>query len=144
MINLPQEISVFSLSEKDIFQPKNLEFAKQWLMSKHDEPYYFREKRPKSLPSGSITVFSFEAQIFGQAKTKEEIKEVLFERQENMRKGGRFVYKYSVLLDDSSTEVFRHNPLKKDLTEKLGIRWSRLFTSLSPDEYREILKMARA
>jgi len=73
----------------------------------------------------------------------EKIKKVPFEQQENWRKTGHTVYRHSVLLDDSSTEVFRHTPLKKDLTEKIGIRWARLFTPLSRDEYREILKIAK-
>jgi hypothetical protein len=53
-----KSICVFSLSKEDIFQD-GIEFAINWLMKKGENPYYFRDKKPKNgLPSGSIVLFS--------------------------------------------------------------------------------------
>ena len=141
-MNSESKRCVFSLSKKDEFT--SMEYAKNWLLNKGEKPYYFRESKPKALVSGSIVLFSFEAQIFGQAVVKKGIREVPFEEQENWRRTGNVVYKYCMNFEPSSIEVFRFHPAKKDITEKLGINFGQLFTYLNPNQHQEILKMASA
>jgi len=95
------------------------------------------------LPSGSIVLFSFDARIFGQASVKKAPREVSLEEQENWRKTGNVVYKYYMILDGPSIEVFRFYPAKRDIEEKLDIRFAQLFTYLNLNQYQEILKMAK-
>ena len=141
-----KKICVFSLSEKDeAFAHKDMERAKSWLTSKDkEEPYYFAEKSPKGLSSHSKVLFSFDTRIFGEAVAKEDVKEVPFEEQEARRKMGRPVYKHSVVFKKGSVEIFtKYNPTKKEITEKLGIRFSRVFSYITQKQYDEIVKMAR-
>ena len=140
-----KEVCVFSLSEKDeAFAHKDMERAKAWLATKNrEEPYYFAEKSPRRLLTHSKVLFSFDARIFGQAITKEDVKDVAFEEQEIRRKAGRPVYKHSVVFKSGSVEVFPYNPAKKEITGKLGIRFNRIFTYLTEKQYNEIVKMAR-
>jgi hypothetical protein len=143
-MNQEKKICVFSLSEKDpAFGHKDMERAKNWLLNKGEKPYYFRETKPKSLPSGSTVLFSFDARIFGQASVKKGPREVSMEEQETWRKTGNVVYKYYLILDGASIEVFRFYPAKKDIEEELDIRFAQLFTYLNFNQYQEILKMAK-
>jgi len=142
-----QKIFVFSLSERDeAFSHKNMGKAVSWLRDKKEDekPYcYFAEKSPRDVPSGSIVLFSFDAQIFGQATLKENIKEVPLKKQEDRRKAGKTVYKHFMFLDGSSIEIFPNYPTKKEITKKLNKNFSPLFTYLTQEEYQEILKIAR-
>jgi hypothetical protein len=139
-----QKICVFSLSEKDpAFGHKDIERAKNWLINKGEKPYYFRESKPKELSPGSIALFSFDAHIFGQACVKKAPAAVSSEEQENWRKTGNIVYKYYMILNGSSIEIFRFYPAKRDIEERLDLRFAQLFTYLNFNQYNEILKMAR-
>jgi len=140
-----KKICVFSLSERDeAFSHKNMERAKSWLINKDEKLCYFAEKSPKGgLPSGSIVLFSFDAQIFGQATVKEDVQEVPFEEQETRRKMGKTVYKHSMVLNGSSIEIFPYNPTKKEIAEKLDIHFGQVFKYLNWNQYQEILRMAR-
>jgi hypothetical protein len=140
-----KKICVFSLSERDeAFGHKDMKRAKSWLINKDERPYYFAEKSPKDgLPRGSIVLFSFDAQIFGQATVKEDVEEVPFDEQEARRRMGRPVYKHSMIFNGSSIEIFPYNPTKKEITEKLHIRFGQVFRYINQKEYQEILKMAR-
>jgi len=139
-----KKICVFSLSERDeAFSHKDMEGAKSWLASKDEEPFYFAKISPKNgLPSGSIVLFSFDAQIFGQAIVKEDVKEVPFEEQEIRRKMGKTVYKHFMILNGSSIEIFPYSPTKKEITEKLDIRFGQVLRYLNQEQYQEILRMA--
>lgn len=88
-------------------------------------------------------LFSFDARIFGEAVTKENIKDVPFEEQEARRKRGKTVYKHSVVFKKGSAEIFPYNPTKKEITEKLGIRFGQVFRYINQKQYDEIVKMAR-
>ena len=140
-----KKICVFSLSERDeAFGHKDMERAKHWLMNKDEKPYYFAEKSPKDgLPPGSIVLFSFDARIFGKATVKEDVKEVPFEEQEARRKMGKPVYRHSMILNGASIELLPYNPTKKEIAEKLEIRFGQVFKYLDLKQYQEILKMAR-
>ena len=141
-----KKICVFSLSKRDeAFRHKDMERAKSWLRNKKDEePYYFAEMSPKGgLPSGSIVLFSFDAQIFGQATVKEDKEKIPRDEQEARRKAGKTVYKHSMILDGSSIEIFPYYPTKKEIAEKLDIRFAQLFTYLNQEQYQEILRMAK-
>lgn len=142
---IEKKICVFSLSERDeAFRHKDMERAKSWLLNKDEKPFYFAEMSPKDgLPIGSIVLFSFDARIFGQAIIKEDVKEVPFEEQEIRRKMGKTVYKHSMILNGASIEIFPYNPTKKEITEKLDIRFGQVFRYLNPKQYQEILKMAK-
>jgi hypothetical protein len=143
-MNQEKKICVFSLSEKDpAFSHKDIEHAKNWLINKGEKPYYFRETKPKELSQGSIVLFSFDARIFGQAYIKKAPTEVSSEEQENWRKTGNIVYKYYMILDGSSIEIFRFYPTKRDIEERFDMRFAQLFTYLNFSQYNEILKMAR-
>jgi hypothetical protein len=112
-------------------------------MKKGENPYYFRDKKPKNgLPSGSIVLFSFEGQIFGQAVVKEDVREVPLEKQKELMKEYGFLYKHSIVFDASSIEIFRFYPRKKDIAEKLDMRFAQLFTYIDYGQYQQILKMA--
>jgi len=143
-MNPEKKICVFSLSERDIFPPKDMEFAKNWLLNKGEKPYYFREKKPKDgLPSGSIVLFSFNGRIFGQATVKEDVQEVPLEEQKQIEKEYRFTYKHKMFFDPSTVEIFHYYPTKKEITEKLHIQFAQLFKYLTWNQYQEILRMAR-
>ena len=68
------QIRIFHLSEEGGFEKGNLGYTIYWLRRLGNDPYLFREKTPKDFPAGSIAVFDFERQIFGQAITREGIK----------------------------------------------------------------------
>lgn len=137
------KICVISLSKRDIFED-GLEFAINWLKKKGENPYYFREKKPRNgLPSGSIVLFSFLEQIFGEATVKEDIKELSPEERKQARERDGFEYKYFMILERSSIAIFRHYPKKKDVAQRIGKNFGRLFTYLDSKEYQEILQMAK-
>jgi len=140
-----KKICIFSLSERDeAFAHEDMERAKAWLTTKDkEEPYYFAEKSPKRLSAPSKVLFSFDARIFGEAVTKEDVKDVPFEEQEARRKMGRPVYKHSVVFKRGSVEIFPYNPTKKEITEKLGILFGQVFKYINQKQYNEIVKMAR-
>jgi hypothetical protein len=137
-----KRIYVFSLSEKDIFgfgvDPI------EWLRDKDEKPYYFRNKKPKRLPSGSTVLFSFKGEIFGEATVEEEVKKLSPEEQKQAKERDGFNYKYSMVLNESSIKIFREHPKKKDVAPKIGKKFGRLFTILDHEQYHTILKMARA
>jgi len=137
-------ICVFSLSKEDIFRD-GIEFAVDWLRKKGEKPYYFRNKKPRrGLPSGSIVLFSFQGQIFGQATVKEDVKELSLQEQKQARERDGFEYKYSMILNGSSIDTFRYYPEKKDVALRIGKNFARLFTYLSWEQYQQILKMAES
>jgi len=136
------QIRVFSLSSADIFEENRLDYAIYWLMKKGNNRYYFRKMKPRNLPVGSIVLFSFQGKIFGQAITNEEIRMTSTEEQSRKRRESGFVYKATVRFEPSSIDVFPKYPLKKDIEEKFGIRFSRLFTPLTWEQYQEVLRMA--
>lgn len=141
------KICVFSLSEKDIFKPKDMDYAINWLKNKGEKPYYFRKQKPKNgLPSGSIVLFSFEAQIFGQATVKEDIKEVSLEERNRLEKKTAFDYEHKMILNPINPRIdIFHSPYpkKKDVALKIGKKFGRLFTYLNWKQYQQILEMAR-
>ena len=74
---------------------------------------------------------------------KDDVEEVPFDEQEARRRMGRPVYKHSMIFNGSSIEIFPYNPTKKEITEKLHIRFGQVFRYINQKEYQEILKMAR-
>lgn len=139
-----KKICVFSLSDRDIFKPKGMDFAIKWLLNKGEKPYYFRDMKPKDgLPSGSIVLFSFDARIFGQATVKEDVQKVPLEEQKQIQKKDGFTYKHKIHFDPASVEIFRYYPAKKDIAERLDMQFAQLFTYLNWNQYQEILRMAR-
>jgi len=124
-----------------------MEKAVSWLRDKKEDEkpyYYFAEMSPKGgLPSGSIVLFSFDAQIFGQATVKKDKEKIPRDEQEARREAGKTVYKHFMIFDGSSIEIFHYYPTKKEIAEKLDIRFAQLFTYLNQEQYQEILRMAR-
>lgn len=123
-----------------------MEHAINWLKNKGENPYYFREKKPKNgLPSGSIVLFSFEAQIFGQATVKEDIQGVPLEERRRLEKIYRFTYKHYMILNSINPriDIFPRHPKKKDVALKIGKEFGQLFTYLNWEQYQQILEMAR-
>jgi hypothetical protein len=132
---------VFSLSKKDdAFKDGKIETAVNWLRKK-ENPYYFREKKPKNgLPSGSIVLFSCQGQIFGQATVKNDVRKLSLEEQ---REHGP-EYKHCMVLKRSSIEIFpKPYPKKKDVAPKIRKNFGRLFTILDSEQYHMILEMAK-
>jgi hypothetical protein len=143
-MNPEKVICVFSLSKADIFRD-GIEFAIKWLREKGENPYYFREKKPKNgLPSGSIVLFSFEAQIFGQATVKEDIQEVPLEERQRLKKEFGFDYKHYMILNpiNPRIDIFPQCPKKKDVALKIGKEFAQLFTYINWEQYQQILEMA--
>jgi len=136
------KIVVFTLSEADEFKD-GVGYAVNWLRNKGEKPYYFRENKPKNLPSGSIVLFSFKAQIFGQAVVKEDIKEVPLEERRRLKAEYGFDYKHSMILEPEVI-IFHRYPTKKEVSDKLGIIWGRLFKYLNWQQYQQILEMAES
>jgi hypothetical protein len=140
-MNTDRLICVLSLSKTDVFG-RGIN-AVDWLRNKDEKPYYFRTRKPKNgLPSGSIVLFSFQGQIFGQATVKEDVRELSPQEQEQARKRDHFDYRYSMILNGSSIEIFRNHPTKKDVAPKIRKNFGRLFTYLNAVQYQQILKMA--
>ena len=136
------QIRVFSLSIKDIFKD-GLEYAIYWLMKKGDNPCYFRENSPRNLPSGSIMLFKFKAQIFGQAIVKEEKRKVSAKKQAELRAENGYLYKHYLTFEPSSIDIFQRYPSQKEVEQKLNIKLARNFAPLSWEQYQEVLKMAK-
>jgi hypothetical protein len=128
---------VFSLSSKDpSFEPNNIEKAVQWLRAKHEQPYLFRERRPRFFRSGFNVLFSFEGQIFGQATAKEDISDLT----------GDADYKYSTVFEDDAEIFSKPYKRKKDLKHILLPErkdFGQLFTYLTQDKYQRILRQVR-
>ena len=135
------QIRVFALSSEDIFRKGDLDFAINWLRHKGNALYYFRNKKPKNLPIGSIVLFSFEGKVFGQARTSEEVTRLSEQQQRQIKDETGFHYTGTVRFDADSIEVFDDYPLKKEITDLLGITFSRSFTILTRQEYQGILRM---
>lgn len=112
-------------------------YAIYWLMQKADKPYYFRDKTPRDFPAGSIALFNYESQIFGQAITSEDVKKFSDEEQRQHEP-----YKASVKFWQSSIDVFREYPCKQEVESILGKEYSRNFTKVTWGQYQEILKLA--
>lgn len=122
------------IKERDIFKPKDIDYAINWLLNKGEKPYYFRECKPThGLPSGSIVLFSFEAQIFGQATVKEDIQKVTLEEKQRLKKETGFDYKHKMILNpiNPRIDIFPRRPKKKDVARKIGKEFGRLFTYLN-------------
>lgn len=135
-----KRIYLFSLSKEDeAFKDGKIETAVNWLENKDENPFYFRNQKPKLLPSGSIILFSFKAQIFGQATVKEEPRKLSLKEQRRAKK-----YKYSMILNGSSIEIFPEPYLKRKVAErKIGKHFGRFLKHLTSDEYRRVLEMAK-
>jgi hypothetical protein len=129
------QIRIFSLSTEAGFEKGNLGYAIYWLMKKGNNPYLFLEKTPKDFPIGSIVLFDFEGQIFGQAITSEEVKKLSPEEQ---KKNGGF--KASVRFEQSSIDVFfKYLPIS-EVEKILGRECARNFTIVNWRQYQEVLK----
>ncbi len=137
------EIRIFSVAATDLaFEKGNLGYSIYWLMQKGDKPYYFREKSPRNFPVGSIALFNFENQIFGQAVTSEEIKKYSQQEHEQLEARLGYPYKASVRFEPSSIDVFHKYPLKTEVEKILGKKYSRTFTEVTWEQYQEILRLA--
>lgn len=137
------QIRVFALSSEDIFRKGDLDFAINWLKNKGNSLYYFREKKPRNLPIGSIVLFSFEGRIFGQAITSEEITELPLQERRQIKDETGFNYTGTVRFDANTIEIFPSYPTKKEITDRIGVTFSRSFTPLTSQEYQSILRIAR-
>lgn len=133
-----EKICIVSLSRAD----RTFKFtigitgAIKWLEGKKDPPhrYFFNEKKPKNgLPPGSIMLFSFDGQIFGEAKVNEDIKQI----------SDMANYKYYLTLDPSSIQIFHFYPTKEEMTEKIELRFAQLFTYINFEQYSKILEIAK-
>jgi hypothetical protein len=144
-----RKICVFSLSRTDLAFTFSvgIERAISWLEGKKIPPhrYYFRSAKPKNgLPPGSIILFSFDGQIFGQAILKDDIKPLSPEELNKERKAPKSdKYKYYVTLDSKSIEIFRFHPTKEEITEQTELIFAQLYTYLDPAQYGQIMKMTR-
>jgi hypothetical protein len=142
-------ICVFSLSKADpsFMFTIGIKGAVDWLKGKQDAPhrYYFCGSKPKhGLPPGSMVLFSFEGQIFGQATVKEDLKPLPMKEKERLRKVPHSAdYKHYLTLEPSSIEIFRFHPTKEEVTEETELRFAQLFTYINSEQYQQILKMAR-
>jgi hypothetical protein len=144
-----RKIYVFSLSRTDLAFSFSvgIERAISWLEGKKIPPhrYYFRSAKPKNgLPPGSIMLFSFDGQIFGQAIVKEDIKPLSPEELNRAQKAPKSdKYKYYVTLDPESIEIFRFHPTKEEITEQTELLFAQLYTYPTQAQYYQIIKMAR-
>lgn len=138
---------LLSLSKKDErFRCSNLaDVTNSWLLKekKAEVPYLFAEKSPRRLEAGSKLLFSFDAQIFGIATAKTGIENISLEQQEIWRKKGIHVYKHSMTLRGTSVKLLTKVVSKKEVTDKLGIKFGQVFRYLTKDEYNAILEMAK-
>lgn len=97
------------------------------------------------MPPGSIVLFSFDGQVFGQAVVKEDIKQLAMEEKKPLSNMPDSVnYRYYLTLEPSSIEIFHFYPTKENVEESIDdLRFSQLFTYIHSDRYTQILKMAR-
>lgn len=145
---------VFALSARDpAFEHKNIRKTIEWLINNgKDRPFFFRATAPKKgLPSGSIVLFSFEGQIFGQATVKDGIEgmegkdginQVPKKIQEKRRKQGEVVYKYQTVFDGKSVKIFDSFKQKRKVKNLLRPKkdFSQLYTYLTAKQYEGIIK----
>ena len=130
-----RKICVFSLSRTDLSFtfPVGIKGAISWLEGKRMPPhwYYFCSSKPKhGLPPGSIILFSFDGQIFGQAIVRDVIKPLSQEELNKEQKAPQSSkYKYFVALNPESIEIFRFHPTKEEITEQTELRFAQLYTS---------------
>jgi hypothetical protein len=146
---LEGKICVFSLSRVDLSFTFSvgIKGVISWLEGKRIPPhrYYFRGSKPKNgLPPGSIALFSFDGQIFGQAIVKDNIKPISPDELNKEQKAPKSdKYQYYVTLDPESVEIFRFHPTKEEITEQMELRFAQLYTYLDDAQYDQIVKMAR-
>jgi hypothetical protein len=135
---------VFSLSSEDIFPKGDLGFAMNWLdTSKRIKPYFFRKLKPRNLGVGSYILLMFEGQVFGRAKTSSLVSVLSGRDQRELETETGFHYTGKVSFEPASIEVFNENqPLKKRISEELGITFSRNFAKLTRDQYERIVRMS--
>jgi hypothetical protein len=142
-------ICVFSLSRADLsFKFKvGIKGAIDWLDGKRGQPhrYYFCRSKPKNgVPQGSIVLFSFESQIFGQATVKEDIRPLSLEEKNQLRTAADSEgYQNYLTLEPSSIEIFRFHPTKEEITDATELQFAQLFTYVDMEKYQQILKIAK-
>ena len=73
---------------------------------------------------------------------KEGVKELSSEEQRKTRERDGFEYRYSMILNGSSIDIFRYYPEKKDVAPIIGKDLGQFFTYLDWEQYPQILKMA--
>ncbi|MCL5877992.1 MAG: hypothetical protein M1540_09300 [Candidatus Bathyarchaeota archaeon] len=135
---------VFSLSSEDHFPEGDLQFAMNWLRNKGDRQYYFQKLKPRNLPIGSFILFSFESQVFGRARTGTLVSRFSEAEQRQVEAETGFHYTGIVRFVRESIEVFEEQPLKKHISDRLGIIFNRNFTKLTRAQYEAIVRMAGA
>lgn len=143
-----RKICVFSLSKRDptFRSVVSINGPIEWLNGKKNPPhrYYFRSIKPDSLAIGSKVLFSFENQIFGEATIKEVI-QPLTPTDKEVAEAFSDHYQKFVTLDPNSIKIYRFHPTKSELLENEKFedyQFSQLFSYLSSEQYKEILKMA--
>jgi hypothetical protein len=137
-MSLERTICVISLSRVDLAFTFSVGIggAISWLHGKRLPPhrYYFRSSKPKNgLPSGSIILFSFKSQFFGQALVKDDIRPLTpeeLEKEQTAPKSAK--YTHYVTLDPDAITVFRFHPTKEEVSEQTELRFAQLFTYLTP------------
>ena len=143
-----RKICVFSLSKKDpnFRNAVSINGPIEWLNNKKNSPhkYYFRSSKPASFPDGSKVLFSFENQIFGEATIKKGVQSVSSSDKETPEIISDY-YQYFVTLDPTSIKIYRFHPTKRELLESenfVDYQFSQLYSYLSSEQYKQILKMA--
>jgi hypothetical protein len=135
---------VFALSSEDIFPEGDWDFVLNWLRTKGNKPYFFRNKKPRNLPIGSFVLFSFEGRVFGRARTNSLVVKLTEEEQRRVEVDTGFHYTGKITFDPVTIEVFDVHPFKRHITERLGIIFSRNFTKLTRTEYNQIVRMCKS
>ncbi len=143
-----RKICLFSLSKRDpTFRGAvSINRPIEWLNGKKNPPhkYYFRTTAPGALPNGSKVLFSFENRIFGEAIIKEGV-QFLTSVDKELPETFSDYYKQFVTLDPDTIKIYRFHPTKTELLENenfVDYQFSQLFSYLSPEQYREILRIA--
>jgi hypothetical protein len=142
------KICLFSLSKKDpTFRSAiSINGPIEWLNGKRSPPhkYFFRSTTPGFLHKGSKILFSFENQIFGEANIQEEVQSIQKPDESNPETFSGYYKKY-ITLDPESIRIYRFYPTKSELLEKETFddyQFSQLFSYLTPEQYKEILRLA--
>ncbi|MFA7080775.1 MAG: hypothetical protein WC203_07735 [Candidatus Bathyarchaeia archaeon] len=136
-------VCIFSLTDKDIPKAKDMDNAVEWLKNKGENPHYLRFSKPEGVIKESKVLFLFNSRIFGEATVKESPVALESTEQKQLKQSEDILYRYKMKFYGHTIKIYKYHPTKDEVTDKLKIKFTRLYTYLTSKQYKDLLKMAK-
>lgn len=136
-------VCIFSLTDKDIPKAKDMDNAVEWLKNKGENPHFLRFSKPEGVIKESKVLFLFNSRIFGEATVKESPVALESTEQKQLKKSEGILYRYKMKFYGHTIKIYKYHPTKDEVTDKLKIKFTRLYTYLTSKQYKDLLKMAK-